>query len=132
MAHSPHLSLLIETWNSTSQDRPQCEPYEKFRHIVVWCYHCFGMNFQEVNTNSESKLHATNSNRDQAHAMIAFLANINNEEWFFDIGATHHLSQTTTPLEKIESYNGNDKVTIRNGTQLPILHTSIKNFSISF
>ncbi|XP_034707027.1 uncharacterized mitochondrial protein AtMg00810-like [Vitis riparia] len=66
--------------------------------------------------------HATNNNQDQAHAMMASLANINIKEWFFDIGTTHHLSQTTS-LDNLQSYNGNDKVTIGNGTQLPILHT---------
>ena len=59
--------------------------------------------------------------------MMASPININSEEWFFDTGTTHHLSQTTS-LDNLQSYNGNDKVTIGNGTQLPILHISTKIF----
>ena len=91
------------------------------------CYHRFNINFQGVNNNSETNTHATNNNQNQAHAMIASPANINSEERFFDTGATHHLSQTIS-LDNLQSYNGNDKVTIRNGTQLPILHTGTKIF----
>ena len=91
------------------------------------CYHCFVINFQGVNNNFETMSHATNNNQDQAHAMMTSLANINIEEWFFDTSTTHHLSQTTS-LDNLQSYNGNDKVTIGNGTQLPILHTSTKIF----
>ena len=100
---------------------------QKFGHVVARCYHRFDINFQGVNNHSETKSHATNNNQDQAHTMIASSANINNDEWFFDTGATHHLSQTTS-LDHLQSYNGNDKVIIRNGTQLSILHTDNKIF----
>ena len=64
--------------------------------------------------------------------MIASSINIKSKEWFFDTRATHHLSQTTTSLDNIQSYNGNDKVTIGNGTQFPILHTGTKIFQFPF
>ena len=115
--------------NSASQNHPQCQLCGKFGHVAAQCYHCFDINFQGVNNNSETKSHATNNNQDQAHAMIASPTNINSKEWFFDTSATHHLSQTTS-LDNLQSYNGNDKVKIGNGMQLPILHTGTKFFSL--
>lgn len=64
--------------------------------------------------------------------MIASSINIKSKEWFFDTRATHHLSQTTTSLDNKQSYNGNDKVTIGNGRQFPILHTGTKIFQFPF
>ena len=50
--------------NLVSQNHPQSKLCRKSGHSVVQCYHRFDINFQRVNTNSESKPHATNRNRD--------------------------------------------------------------------
>nr|CAN82610.1 hypothetical protein VITISV_021745 [Vitis vinifera] len=45
------------------------------------------------------------------------------DSWFFDTGATHHLSHSAQTLSCVQPYLGTDQVTIGDGNSLPILHT---------
>ncbi|RVW71084.1 Retrovirus-related Pol polyprotein from transposon RE1 [Vitis vinifera] len=74
--------------SQSSQHRPQCQLCGKFGHTVVRCY--------------------------IVQAMMASPSTISDEAWFFDTGATHHLSQSVDPLLDVQPYMGNDKVIVGN------------------
>ena len=101
---------------------------EKFGHTVVSCYHRFDINFQGYNPKSDSTQVNKSNHNNQMQAMLASPSTINYEAWFFDTGATHHLSQDVDPLSDVQPYKGNEKVIVGNGMQIPILHTGAKNF----
>ncbi|KAJ9683081.1 hypothetical protein PVL29_018886 [Vitis rotundifolia] len=84
--------------SQSSQHRPQCQLCGKFGHTMVRCYHRFDINF-----------------KNQVQAMIASPSTISDEAWFFDTGATHHLSQSVDLLSDVQPYMGNDKVIVGNG-----------------
>nr|CAN79381.1 hypothetical protein VITISV_010747 [Vitis vinifera] len=101
---------------------------EKFGHTVVSCYHRFDINFQGYNPKSDSTQVNKSNHNNQMQAMLASPSTINYEAWFFDTGATHHLSQDVDPLSDVQPYKGNEKVIVGNGMQIPILHTGAKFF----
>ena len=45
------------------------------------------------------------------------------EDWFFDTGATHHLTNNSMPFTNLHPYSGSDQVTVSNGHSIPIFHT---------
>ncbi|RVX07394.1 Retrovirus-related Pol polyprotein from transposon RE1 [Vitis vinifera] len=61
-----------------------------------------------------------------SHAMLA-AAPDHQDSWFFDTGATHHLSHSAQTLSCVQPYSGTDQVTIGDGNSLPILHTVSPN-----
>ncbi|RVW62840.1 Retrovirus-related Pol polyprotein from transposon RE2 [Vitis vinifera] len=58
----------------------------------------------------------------QLCAMLAAAPN-HQDSWFFDTGATHHLSHSAQTLSNVQPYSGADQVTIGDGHSLPILNT---------
>ena len=62
--------------------------------------------------------------------MLASPPTINDESWFFDTGATHHLSQGVHTLSGVQPYQGIDKVIVGNVKQLHILHIGVKFFKL--
>ena len=70
--------------------RPQCQLCGKFGHTVIKCYHRFDINYQ--GNNGVPLAQAPFS-----HAMLA-AAPDHQDSWFFDTGATHHLSHFAQTL----------------------------------
>ncbi|RVW91221.1 Retrovirus-related Pol polyprotein from transposon RE1 [Vitis vinifera] len=59
-----------------------------------------------------------NFNNNHTQAIVASPSNTTDKSWFLDTGATHHCSQNTSTLSGVQSYQGNDKVTVGNGQAL--------------
>ena len=53
------------------------------------------------------------------------------DDWFFNTGATHHLTNNSQYLEDVKPYIGSSQVTIGNDQSLPISHFSNKLLSTS-
>ncbi|RVW14006.1 Retrovirus-related Pol polyprotein from transposon RE1 [Vitis vinifera] len=96
--------------------RPQCQLCGKFGHTVVKCYHRFDITYQGTNGVSSSQ------DSSPLQAMLA-IAPDHQDSWFFDTGATHHLSHSAQTLSHVQPYSGADQVTIADGHSLPILNT---------
>ncbi|RVW20916.1 Retrovirus-related Pol polyprotein from transposon RE2 [Vitis vinifera] len=62
-------------------------------------------------------------------AMMASPSTISDEAWFFDTGATHHLSQSVNPLSDVQPYMGNDKVIVGNVLHVPDIATNLISVS---
>ncbi|KAJ9672694.1 hypothetical protein PVL29_026062 [Vitis rotundifolia] len=85
--------------------RPQCQLCGKFGHTVVKCYHRFDITYQGTNGVSPSQ------DSSPLQAMLA-TAPDHQDSWFFDTGATHHLSHSAQTLSHVQPYSGADQVTI--------------------
>jgi len=46
----------------------------------------------------------------------------NNSYWYLDVGASAHMTPSSSTLDGMEPYSGNQKVLIGNGNVLPICH----------
>ena len=46
----------------------------------------------------------------------------NNNSWFLDSGATHHITVDNSNLASKNDYNGKEKLVIGNGSKLHIIH----------
>ena len=101
--------------------RPQCQLCGKFGHTVVKCYHRFDITYQGTSGVSSSQ------DSSPLQAMLAAAPN-HQDSWFFDTGATHHLSHSAQTLSHVQPYSGADQVTIGDGHSLPILNTGNKSF----
>ncbi|KAJ9691425.1 hypothetical protein PVL29_013564 [Vitis rotundifolia] len=82
---------------------PQCQLCGKFGHIVVKCYHRFDITYQGTNGVSPSQ------DSSPLQAMLA-TAPDHQDSWFFDTGATHHLSHSSQTLSHVQPYSGADQV----------------------
>ena len=72
------------------------------------CYHRFDITYQVNNGASSSK------DSSQFQAMFA-AAPEHQDSWFFDTGATHHLTYSAQTLSHVQSYFGAEQVTIGDG-----------------
>ncbi|RVW31972.1 hypothetical protein CK203_097497 [Vitis vinifera] len=69
------------------------------------CYHRFDITYQDNNGASSSR------DSSQFQAMLA-AALEHQDSWFFDTGATHHLTHSAQTLSHVQSYFGAEQVTI--------------------
>nr|CAN75274.1 hypothetical protein VITISV_043735 [Vitis vinifera] len=81
---------------------PQCQLCGKFGHTVVKCYHRFDITYQ--GTNGVSPSHDSSP----LQAMLAKTPD-HQDSWFFDTGATHHLSHSAQTLSHVQPYSGADQ-----------------------
>ena len=88
--------------------RPQCQLCGKFGHTTMKCYHRFDITYQDNNGASSSR------DSSQFQAMLA-AALEHQDSWFFDTGATHHLTHSAQTLSHVQSYFGAEQVTIGDG-----------------
>lgn len=73
-----------------------------------------------------------NNNNVHMQAMFASSTLENNEAWFFNTGATHHLNQDVNTLSDVQPYQGTDQVTIGNGKKISILYSDSKILPSTF
>ena len=45
---------------------------------------------------------------------------VSSKPWYFDFGASNHMTNTAVSLSKIRNYDGNLKINTANGISLPI------------
>jgi histone deacetylase 1/2 len=107
--------------NSTNSEKPQCQLYGKFGHIVHVCYHRFDISYQNSQNNGTSSLNVGNQNT--IPAMVASSHNPAGDDWYLDFGASHHLTQNEGNLNNSAPYTGTDRVTVGNGKHLSISNT---------
>ncbi|KAL5548887.1 hypothetical protein UlMin_004118 [Ulmus minor] len=75
--------------NNNNNNRPQCQLCCKFGHTVHSCYHRFDTTFQAQTSTNQTH------NQGQISAMVVTPHSVGDESWFLDLGATHHLTQTS-------------------------------------
>ena len=87
--------------------RPTCQVCGRQGHIAINCYHRFDRAFQSPPSNSLT-------------VMVALPNTIADPSWYFDSGASTHVTNNPDNLSFKSYYNGHDKVTVGNGQGLCI------------
>ncbi|RVW84221.1 hypothetical protein CK203_045277 [Vitis vinifera] len=85
---------------------PTCQVCGRQGHIAINCYHRFDRAFQSPPSNSLT-------------FMVALPNTIADPSWYFDSGASTHVTNNPDNLSFKSYYNGHDKVTVGNDQVLP-------------
>ncbi|KAG8490820.1 hypothetical protein CXB51_013997 [Gossypium anomalum] len=138
------------TRSSTSQF--QCQLCGKQGHLMDRCYYRFDASYKSAGykplpssqanlsplgwyfppvpnwpnpflVNSSTPISATPPATTHPQALITTLETVNDNAWYPDSGATHHLTHSASSMGDSSTYNGPGKVYVGNGNALPILST---------
>lgn len=84
----------------------------RFSHTAIACYYRFDRNFTAEDQ----------SNHTNASAYFTAPETTGDLEWYTDSGATNHITNNLNNLSLKDDYLGCDKLTVRNGDNMPITH----------
>ena len=104
---------------------------QKPGHIALKCYHRFDLSYQgqEVVANANStNTSSTTYTNPQAYMAAPSSSDPNNNSWFLDSGAKHHIIADSSNLASKDDYNGKKKLVIGNGSKLHISHIGNSKF----
>ncbi|OIT30912.1 hypothetical protein A4A49_12719 [Nicotiana attenuata] len=101
--------------NRQSKRRVQCQIYGKNNHDARNCY-----NHSNEKDFPPTRQPPSRSTPKQAH--LASPSTIVDPAWYFDSGATHHVTSDMANLSLQADYTGNDGLAVGNGMKLPISH----------
>ncbi|KAJ4951903.1 hypothetical protein NE237_028735 [Protea cynaroides] len=93
-----------------SGTRPQCHICQKIGHLAIDCYH--RMDYTYHGQHPPKKL-----------AVVVSSAQPANHTWYFDMGASHHLTRNIDKLQQFAPCEGTDTIQIGNGQGLQISNT---------
>jgi hypothetical protein len=96
--------------NGGGGPRPTCQVCGKYGHDALRCRNRFNHAFQPDEPRPRN-------------ANVAHANNTSDSNWYFDSGATDHLTADLDRLSFQERYNGKDSVQVANGAGLHITHT---------
>ncbi|RVX10831.1 Retrovirus-related Pol polyprotein from transposon RE2 [Vitis vinifera] len=133
-AHLPFAAAHIAAAPSTQHPRPH---HPRFQSPQPRFQSHYSGNHQHVpfsHTRPHNRPHNRPANRSSSSAphrpphlptrpQCQLCAPNHQDSWFFDTGATHHLSHSAQTLSNVQPYSGADQVTIGDGHSLPILNT---------
>ncbi|PKU66248.1 Retrovirus-related Pol polyprotein from transposon TNT 1-94 [Dendrobium catenatum] len=107
---TPASSPTVPTPINYNTGRSTCQICNKQGHIALNCWHRNNPRFAPTNSRSMSALFAQpNSSQSQ--------------DWIIDSGASNHLTPDLGNLQYPNTFQGQEGVSIANGTQLPVHHS---------
>lgn len=119
-----------KNWNNNN--RPTCQIRGYSGHVAEKCYYRFDKEFvPQHRTTSFSP--SSNQNRGQVYSPSAAIATkqpdmLNDEWWFPDSGASHHVTNDLANLTIGSEHPGEGKVYMGNGSALSISHIGASSF----
>ncbi|RVW97157.1 Retrovirus-related Pol polyprotein from transposon TNT 1-94 [Vitis vinifera] len=123
-------------------NKPQCQLCGRIGHVVMQCYYRFDQSFT-----GPSQLQGNRPQGNMAHLHQQLSENffpgtssvkpttakiIQDNNWYPDSGATHHLTPNLNNLLTKSQFPSSDEVFVGNGKGLPIHHIGHTSFSSSF
>ena len=108
-----------------------CQICSRTGHVAAKCYHCFDITFQGNSQSANFSGGGSNGSNGyqsrggphQAYMNQTDFASENEDHnWYVDSGATNHVTANLQNLTLQQDYKGKGKLTIGNGSQLPISH----------
>ncbi|KAL5768000.1 hypothetical protein ACOSQ2_014783 [Xanthoceras sorbifolium] len=99
-----------------------CQLCGKTGHIVSMCYKRFD---QQQNSPANTNNNSGGQNQHQQQQLTAFVATPNSiadSSWYFDSGATNHVTSNASNLSSKQDYHGKDKIAVGSGSKLSIKH----------
>ena len=105
--------------NHSAGNKPICQVCGKSGHTALRCYHRFDLSFQH-----SSEVVNTVGDQSKSANQVSFASpeSVNDPAWYVDSGATDHVTNDLENLSVRADYKGKGKLTVGNGSQLPILH----------
>ncbi|PKU66916.1 Retrovirus-related Pol polyprotein from transposon TNT 1-94 [Dendrobium catenatum] len=97
--------------SNTSSSRPVCQICSKAGHIAINCWHRLNLKYAPTTTSNGPR------------ALLAQPNGPSMQPWILDFGATTHLTSDSKNLLNSFPYNGQDSITVANGSSIPI-HSS--------
>lgn len=93
-----------------------CQVCNRVGHIAVDCYYRFDKTYTG---------HTPNENRQgrnpNHHALIASPNTVLDSDWYFDSGASNHVTYDPNQFQEISDHDGKNVLTVGNGEKLKIL-----------
>lgn len=95
------------------QPSTSCQIRGRQNHATFECYYRLDPRYQPSSSRglSSQALMATSS------------TSVPTQQWFFDSGATHHITSDLNSLSTYDNYNGQDSISVGNGSTVPIQNT---------
>ena len=100
--------------------KPMCQICGKAGHIALKCYHRFDLSYQTTFASASHVFH--NDSSESREAYVASPHIVQDEAWYLDSGATHHVTANGELLVSKSEYSGTGTLTIGDGSKLPISH----------
>uniref|UniRef100_A0A803P3U5 Retrovirus-related Pol polyprotein from transposon TNT 1-94-like beta-barrel domain-containing protein n=1 Tax=Cannabis sativa TaxID=3483 RepID=A0A803P3U5_CANSA len=113
---------------SSSHNRPLCQVCMRYGHTAPTCHYRFDKNWvnpKSVIGNPQPQVNITEQTLD--YDPTAFVAqNVpgfgDDQGWYVDTGATHHISYSEAPLDTTTPYSDSESVAVGDGKKLIISH----------
>ncbi|KAL6338564.1 hypothetical protein AAG906_021279 [Vitis piasezkii] len=104
-----------------SKNKSICQVCRKRGHIALKCYHRFDLSYQGQEAAANANLANTSSTtytNPQAYMAAPSSSDPNNNSWFLDNGATHHITADNSNLASKNDYNDKEKLDLITGATL--------------
>ena len=109
-----------------SFNKPLCQICGRMGHIALKCFYRFDVRYQNQFQNQkplgEYSADESSIPVSQSQAYITSPMTVNDASWFLDSGATHHVTSITNSMNTNSEYSGTGKLTLGDGSKLPITH----------
>lgn len=112
-------------WTSGNAPKPQCQVCGKIGHTALGCWHRFDQEFTSASSSSTN-------NQSPMNAMAATSCTAFDPSWYFDSGATNHLTPDANNLVNKTSCTGHDQIHVGDGIGLTIKHVGSSSFYSEF
>lgn len=105
--------------NNRKHSRPQCQLCNKPGHEAIDCWQRTNkIDYPSRRPNPRSNSHQANFVQNHSPSSVT------DPSWYFDTGATDHVTPDIQILQITKPYNGTDKLQVGNGNDLHISHLS--------
>lgn len=107
------------------RSKPTCQVCNKFGHTVVQCFYRYDKSYTSSN--------AENNTQENHSAFIASPYHGQDYEWYFDSGASNHVTHQNEKLQDLSESNGKNSLLVGNGKRLSILasgSTQLNNLNL--
>ncbi|KAI5428529.1 hypothetical protein KIW84_033494 [Lathyrus oleraceus] len=97
------------------RSKPTCQVCDKIGHTAVQCFYRFDKSY------TGSNHYAENNKQENHSAFIASPYHGQDYEWYFDSGASNHVTHQNEKLQEFSESNGKNSLLVGNGNRLRIL-----------
>lgn len=96
-----------------SRDKPACQVCGKIGHTAVQCWHRFDKSYMGQSSDDNDK-------QENHNAFIASPNSVRDPDWYFDSGASNHVTHDPDRFQEISEHNGKASLVVGNGEKLKI------------
>nr|KYP31891.1 Putative transposon Ty5-1 protein YCL075W family [Cajanus cajan] len=97
--------------------KPTCQVCYKVEHTAVNCYYRFDKSYSNSN-------YLAGSDRQGTHnAFLASQSSLQDYDWYFDSGASNHVTHQTYKFEDLTEHHGKTTLIVGSGEKLKIVAT---------